>query len=150
MLLDCWYFNAQCADYLHDCYNQFPWLLLFLLNWSIWLLFNVIIAWFVTIYLTGFSSCTIVFLMTSYLISYLCFLTFFQSLQLVVVVVGFCLHFLSTMLNACVISSFKRLVFLIVCPILWPGLVSIHMKISTLSFDPGLQCFLVPFHLGSQ
>ena len=61
MLLDCWYFNAKYADYLRDCYNQFLWLLLFSLNWSIWLLFNVIIIWFVTIYSTGFSSRTIVF-----------------------------------------------------------------------------------------
>ena len=61
MLLDYWYFNAKYANYLCGCYNQFPWSLLFLLNWSIWLLFNVIIAWFVTIYSTGFSSRTIVF-----------------------------------------------------------------------------------------
>ena len=61
MLLDCWYFNAKYANYLHDCYNQFLWSLLFSLNWSIWLLFNVIIAWFVMIYSTGFSSHTIVF-----------------------------------------------------------------------------------------
>ena len=61
MLLDCWYFNAQYANYLRDCYNQFLWSLLFSLNWSIWVLFNVIIAWFVTIYSTGFSSHTIVF-----------------------------------------------------------------------------------------
>ena len=61
MLLDCWYFNAKYANYLRDCYNQFLWSLLFSLNWSIWLLFNVIIAWFVTIYSTGFSSRTIVF-----------------------------------------------------------------------------------------
>ena len=87
-------------------------------------------------------------LVNSYLVSYLCSLTFFQPLQLVVVVVGFCLHFLSTMLNACVTSSFKWLVSLVVCPISWPGLVSIHMRISTLSFDPGLQCFLCPFSLG--
>ena len=52
---------AKYADYLRDCYNQFLLLLLFSLNWSIWLLFNVIIAWFVTIYSTGFSSRTIVF-----------------------------------------------------------------------------------------
>ena len=61
MLLDCWYLNAKYADYLRDCYNQFLWLLLFSLNWSIWLLFNVIIAWFVMIYSTGFSSHTILF-----------------------------------------------------------------------------------------
>ena len=61
MLLNCWYFNAKYANYLRDCYNQFLWSLLFSLNWSIWLLFNVIIAWFVMIYSTGFSSHTIVF-----------------------------------------------------------------------------------------
>ena len=61
-LLDFWYFNAKYANYLRDCYNQFPWSLLFPLNWSVWLLFNVIIAWFVTIYLTGFPGHTIVFL----------------------------------------------------------------------------------------
>ena len=29
------FFNAKYANYLRDCYNQFPWSLLFLLNWSI-------------------------------------------------------------------------------------------------------------------
>ena len=44
--------------------------------------------------------------MFSYLVSYLGIITFLQPLQLVVVVVDSCLNFLSTMLNACVISSF--------------------------------------------
>ena len=61
MLLNCWYFNAKYANYLCNCYNQFLWSLLFLLNWSIRLLFNVIITWFVTTYSIGFSSHTIVF-----------------------------------------------------------------------------------------
>ena len=61
-LLDSWYFDAKYADYLRDCYNQFLWSLLLSLNWLISMLFNVIIAWFVTIYSTGFSSHTIIFL----------------------------------------------------------------------------------------
>ena len=43
----------------------------------------------------------------SYLVSYLCSLTFSKPSQLVIVVVDFCLNFLSAMLNACVISSFS-------------------------------------------
>ena len=54
----------------------------------------------------GFSGRILQSLMFPYLVSYLCTLTFLQPLQLVIVVVGFCLNFLSTMLNACVISSF--------------------------------------------
>ena len=150
ILLDCWYFNTKCANCLHDCYNQFLWSSLFLFNWPIWLLFTVILLDLLRSIPLVFYIVPLYSWVNSYLVPYLNCLTFFQPFQLVVVVVGFCLHFLSTMLNACVISSFKHLVSLIVCPIFWPGLVSTHIRISTLSFDPGLQCFLVPFHLGSQ
>ena len=37
-------FNAKYAIYLRDCYDQFPWLLSFLLNWLFQLLPNVIIV----------------------------------------------------------------------------------------------------------
>ena len=40
-----------------------------------------------------------------------CSFTFLQQLQLVILVVDFCLKSVPTMLNACVISSFMRLVF---------------------------------------
>ena len=106
MMLDSWYFNAKYANYLRDCYDQFLWSLSFSLKWLVWSHFNIIIVWFVTTYPLGFSGRILQFSMFSYLVSYLHILTFLRPLQLVVVVVGFCLNFLSTMLNACVISSF--------------------------------------------
>ena len=48
MMLDNCCFNAKCATYLRYCYDQFPWSLLFLLNWLFHLLPNVIIVCFVT------------------------------------------------------------------------------------------------------
>ena len=117
MLLDSWYFDAKYANYLRNCYNQFLWSLPFLLNWLIRLLFNVIIVDLLQPIRLVFQVVPLQSLVNSYLVSYLCFLTFFQPLQLIVVVVDFCLNFLSAMLNACVISSFKRLVSLVVCPI---------------------------------
>ena len=44
-----------------------------------------------------------------------CKLTFFWPLQLVIVVVDFFPKYVSTMLNACVISSFMQLVFPVIC-----------------------------------
>ena len=123
-------FNAKYANFLRDCYDQFLWSLPFSLNWLIWSHFNVIISWFVTTYPLGLSGQILQSSMFSYLVSYLRTLTFLQPLQLVVVVVGFCLNFLFTMLNACVISSFEQLVSMVIHPILWPGSVNLHIIIS--------------------
>ena len=106
MLLDAWCFTAKYANYLRDCYDQFLWLLSLLPDWLVRLLLNVIIVWFVTTCSLGFSGRTLQSLLSSYLVSYLRILTFLQPLQLVIVVVDFCLNFLSAMLHACVISSF--------------------------------------------
>ena len=43
-MLDGWCFNAKYADYLRNCYNQFLWSLLFLLNLMSSITFNVIIV----------------------------------------------------------------------------------------------------------
>ena len=58
MMLDGWCFNAKYANYLHDCYDQFLWSLLLSLICLVRLLLNVIIVWFVTTYLLGFSGRT--------------------------------------------------------------------------------------------
>ena len=105
-MLDGWCFNAKYADYLHDCYDQFLWSLSFLLNLISSITFNVIIVCFVMTYTLGFSGRSSVifnFFLPGILLR---ILTFLQPLQLVVVVVDFCLNFVSAMLNACVISSF--------------------------------------------
>ena len=55
-MLDGWCFNAKYANYFRDCYDQFLWSLLLLLNLISLITFNVIIVWFVTNYTLGFSG----------------------------------------------------------------------------------------------